>query len=139
MHAMKKLDVLLICKLKFSVQLRYVYGNHTEQASRHEESKDDDYVHDNLAYRHLLLVHSHAWEEDEEGGRDYGEVDMIGSVAVVEKKADNLPQGVVPALHRLKLDGRNHQSNHVLEAFEVVCQVYQVTPPVGEEIDDQRE
>ena len=97
MHSMKKLDVLLICKLKFSVQLRYVYGNHTKQARRHEESKDDDYVHDNLACRHLLLVHSHAWEENEEGVGDYGEVDMIGGVAVVEKKADSLPQGVVPA------------------------------------------
>ena len=66
-HAMKKLDVFLIRKLKLSVQLRDVYDNHTEHAGRHEHKQDYDYIHDNLAERHLQLVHGHTWEEEEEG------------------------------------------------------------------------
>ena len=64
---------------------------------------------------------------------------MIWSVAVVKKKADSLPQGVISACHRLELDRGNQHSNHVLEAFEVEGQVDQVAPLVGEDIDDQRE
>ena len=64
---------------------------------------------------------------------------MIWSVAVVKKKADSLPQGVISGFHRLELDRGDQNSNHVLEGFEVESQVDQVAPLVGEDIDDQRE